>query len=54
MGAESYIYIKSNDVRFTVRIPGNCEYNLNQSINFEFDSDKIHIFDKETTETITN
>lgn len=54
MGAESYIYIKSNDIRFTVRIPGNCEYNLNQSINFEFDSDKIHIFDKETTKTIIN
>ena len=54
MGSESYIYVKSNDVRFTVRTVGNYECDLNQSVNLKFDEDKLHIFDKETTETITN
>ena len=54
MGSESYIYIKVDNTRFTIRTVGSFECELHQSINLELDTNKIHIFDKETTETITN
>ncbi|MGN0143502.1 MAG: ABC transporter ATP-binding protein [Clostridium sp.] len=54
MGSESYIYVKVNNTRFTVRTVGSFECNFNQLIKLEFNSDKIHIFDKETTKTIIN
>ena len=54
MGAESYIYINSNNVRFTVKTSGNYECNLRDIINIKFNTEKIHLFDKETTETIIN
>lgn len=54
MGAESYIYVNSNDVRFTVRIVGSYNCEIGQGISIKFDTEKIHLFDKETTETITN
>lgn len=54
MGSESYIYVKVDDTRFTIRTVGSFDCDLYESINLELDTDKIHIFDKETTETITN
>ncbi len=55
MGSESYIYVNSsNDKRFTVRTVGNFKCELGQPIKLKFDTEKIHLFDKETTETITN
>ena len=54
MGAETYIYVEANNVRFTVRTSGNYNGRLNDNINIKFDTEKIHLFDKETTETITN
>ena len=54
MGSESYIYVNSNNVRFTVRTVGSYDCNLGQSVSIKFDTEKIHLFDKETTKTITN
>lgn len=54
MGAESYIYVNSNDVRFTVRTVGNYKCEIGQGVSIKFDTEKIHLFDKETTKTITN
>ena len=54
MGAESYIYVNSNDVRFTVRTVGSYQCEIGQGVSIKFDTEKIHLFDKETTKTITN
>lgn len=54
MGAESYIYVNSNDVRFTVRTVGSYKCEIGQGVSIKFDTEKIHLFDKETTKTITN
>ena len=54
MGAESYIYVNSNDVRFTVRTVGSYKCEIGQGVSVKFDTEKIHLFDKETTKTITN
>lgn len=54
MGSESYIYVNSNNVRFTVRTVGSYDCNLGQSVSIKFDTEKIHLFDKETTKTIVN
>ena len=54
MGADSYIYVNSNDVRFTVRTVGSYKCEIGQGVSIKFDTEKIHLFDKETTKTITN
>lgn len=54
MGAESYIYVNSNDVRFTIRTVGSYKCEIGQGVSIKFDTEKIHLFDKETTKTITN
>ncbi len=54
MGAETNVFMTSNNVKFTIRIPGNFDCELNEDINIKFDTEKIHLFDKETTKTITN
>lgn len=54
MGSESYIYVRANNTRFNIRRDGNFECELKGDLNFVIDTEKIHLFDKESEKTITN
>lgn len=54
MGAESYLYVKTGDTRFTVRTTDTVNSEIGSKIILNLDIEKIHLFDKETTSTITN
>ncbi|MBE6071569.1 MAG: sn-glycerol-3-phosphate ABC transporter ATP-binding protein UgpC [Clostridium butyricum] len=54
MGAESYLYIRCGEKSFTVRTNEDINKDIGEKINLGLDIEKIHLFDKETTLTITN
>lgn len=54
MGAESYIYIKCGEKKFTICTIGNKKYEVGEEVEFVLDLGKIHLFDKESTLTISN
>lgn len=54
MGSESYIYVDVEGKRFNIRIDGNFECEIGQTLDLVFNAEKIHLFDKETQVTITN
>lgn len=54
MGAETYLYFKVCGVNFTARVNPRTTAEPDQKIKVVLDSNKIHLFDKETEETIIN
>ena len=54
MGAETYLYFKINDVNFTARVNPRTTAQREQTIKIAIDPNKIHLFDKETENTILN
>lgn len=52
MGAESYVYLSNKMDSITIRVNGNSTVKPNQIVNLAFRGDKIHVFDKDTEETI--
>lgn len=52
MGAESYIYLTKNTDAITIRVNGSSTIKPNDMVPLAFNSDKIHVFDKETEETL--
>lgn len=54
MGAESYLYVESGQLRFTVRTTDTGNNEIGSNVNLNLDIEKIHLFDKETTSTINN
>ena len=54
MGAESYLYVKCNENKFTIRTKGDTKYKMGESIDAFLDIEKIHLFDKESKLTICN
>ena len=48
MGSESYIYTKVGSTTFTVRVNGTTDLKVGEKAKIHFDSNKIHIFNKET------
>ena len=54
MGAEYYLYLKIAGKTFTARVNQRTMAKMGDTIKIAFDTNKIHIFDKETEKTITN
>lgn len=54
LGSESCIYFDVNNINVTARVPATFEANVDDIIKLYLDEEKIHIFDQETEETITN
>lgn len=54
MGAESYLYVKCGENKFTIRTTEVITDEIGSDIKLGFDIEKIHLFDKETTAVITN
>ena len=49
MGAESYIYTKCGNASITIRIEGTTNLKVGEKAKIYLDSNKLHVFDKETT-----
>ncbi|MDO4519707.1 MAG: sn-glycerol-3-phosphate ABC transporter ATP-binding protein UgpC [Eubacteriales bacterium] len=54
LGAEVFLYFNVGDTQVTARVNPHTTAKAGASINFDFDMDKAHFFDKETEKTITN
>ena len=54
MGAEYYLYLTVANKRFTARVNPRTTAKMGDTIKVAFDTNKIHLFDKETELTIIN
>ncbi|WP_066896051.1 ABC transporter ATP-binding protein [Clostridium nigeriense] len=52
LGSETYIHIKKDGANFIIKSRSAASYKIGDPIEFGFDADKIHIFDKEEQNTI--
>ena len=52
MGAESNIYMSKGDTNIVARVKGSSIAKIGDKIKIALDSSKIHIFDKETENTV--
>ena len=54
LGAEVYLYLSINGEAVTARVPSSTAAKVGDKLKAVFDVDKIHVFDKETEQVITN
>ncbi len=54
LGAEVYLYFDMGQYPMTARVDSRTAARTGDDIKFALDTDKIHVFDKDTEETITN
>ena len=54
LGAEVYLYLNINGEAVTARVPSTTTARVGDKIAAAFDVNKIHVFDKETEQVITN
>ena len=54
LGAEVYLYFDLDKFPITARVDSRTTARPGDKVKFAFDVEKIHIFDKETEQTITN
>ncbi|MBO4458749.1 MAG: sn-glycerol-3-phosphate ABC transporter ATP-binding protein UgpC [Butyrivibrio sp.] len=54
LGAEVYLYFDLDQFPITARVDSRTTARPGDKVKFAFDVEKIHIFDKETEQTITN
>ena len=54
MGAEVFLYFDLAEYPITARVDPRTSARPGDAIKFAFDLDKIHVFDKETEQVITN
>jgi multiple sugar transport system ATP-binding protein len=52
MGAEIYLYLKTGDANITARVAPTSKAKPEDAIQIALDTNKIHIFDKDTEKTI--
>ena len=52
LGAESYLYLESDGIRFIARVDGKDLYHNKQKVSIIMDQERIHLFDKETKESV--
>ncbi len=54
LGAEVYLYLDINGESVTARVSSRTTARVDDTIQVAFDVDRIHVFDKETEQIITN
>jgi len=54
LGAEVYLYFDYEGSSMTARVDPRTTARTGDTVKFALDAEKIHVFDKETEETITN
>ncbi|WP_446898452.1 ABC transporter ATP-binding protein [Clostridium sp. LBM24168] len=52
MGSETFLYLSKGKTDFTVRAAGTSKIGVGDNIKVAFDNSKVHIFDRETQQTI--
>ena len=52
MGSESYLYLNYADQKLVTRVPARYAKKADEYIQLAIDTNKIHVFDKETELTI--
>lgn len=52
LGAESYLYLESDGIRLISRVDGKDVYHNKQKVSITMDEERVHLFDKETKESI--
>ena len=48
IGAETYIYIVADGIKMTAKVPSASDVKMDQDIDLKIDTQRIHLFDKET------
>ena len=54
LGAEVFLYFDYEGSNMTARVEPKTKARTGDTVKFALDAEKIHVFDKETEETITN
>ena len=54
LGAEVFLYFTTNGSNMTARVNPKTDARTGSEVKFAIDVDKVHVFDKETEQTITN
>ena len=54
MGSETYLYLMIAGTQFTARVNQRSTAKINDTIKVGFETNKLHIFDKDTELTILN
>ena len=54
LGAEVFLYFDVDGAPMTARVEPGTSRKMGDNVEFSLNLDKIHIFDKETTNVITN
>lgn len=54
LGSETYLYLIIEEVDFTARVNPRTKARAGDAIKIAFDTNRIHLFDKETEKTIIN
>ena len=54
LGAEVFLYFDLGEFPITARVDSRTTARPGDSVRFAFDVEKIHVFDKETEQVITN
>ena len=54
LGAEVFLYFEVDDAPMTARVEPGTTRKMGDEVEFALDLNKIHVFDKETTNVITN
>ena len=54
MGAETFLYLNVEGFSFTARVEPTSTARPSDNIDIVIDNTKIHLFDKETEQTICN
>ena len=54
MGSETYLYAKCEDINLVARVDPTTKAKMGDTVKVAFNLNKVHIFDKETTLTLTD
>ena len=52
LGSELFVYLQRNGREFTCRMPARVEVNSERPVEVVFDTEKLHVFDKETEQAL--
>jgi len=54
LGAESNVFIKVSDIEFASVVDSKIRMTSDSKVRIAFDTEAVHIFDKDTEQTVTN
>jgi multiple sugar transport system ATP-binding protein len=52
MGNEIFVYLKTGEQIFVARVDPRSRYHINDKVRIDFNMDNMHLFDRDTEETI--